>query len=81
MPFPIPDYVPLRKWSGGHRMTMYAWAKPRTLPTLPQPETCYFDTDTDARVLAHCNWQPRRADMFRTRAIQGQGPAGDVEGK
>ena len=41
-------------------MTVYAWARSRPLPTLPEAEACYFDTDTHARVLAHCNWQPRR---------------------
>jgi len=41
-------------------MTVYAWARPRPLPDLPPPEACYFDTDADARVLAHCNWQPDR---------------------
>jgi predicted alpha/beta-fold hydrolase len=41
-------------------MTVYAWARSRPLPTLPEAEACYFDTDTHARVLAHCNWQPQR---------------------
>ena len=41
-------------------MTVYAWARQRGLPSLPAAEACYFDTDTDARVLAHCNWQPVR---------------------
>ena len=58
--FDLPDYVPSRRWRGGHRMTVYAWARSRPLPRLPEPEACYFDTDTDARVLAHCNWQPQR---------------------
>lgn len=55
---PFPDYVPLRRWSGGHRMTVYAWARPRQFPELPEPEARYFDTEPGARVLAHCNWQP-----------------------
>jgi uncharacterized protein len=41
-------------------MTVYAWARTRALPHLPEPEACFFDTDTHARVLAHCNWQPDR---------------------
>ncbi len=41
-------------------MTVYAWARTRALPTLPEAEPCFFDTDTHARVLAHCNWQPHR---------------------
>jgi predicted alpha/beta-fold hydrolase len=58
--FDLPHYVPSRRWRGGHLMTVYAWARARHLPRLPEPEACYFDTDTDARVLAHCNWQPQR---------------------
>lgn len=57
---PFGEYVPSRRWSGGHRMTVYAWARPRALPSLPPAEACYFDTASDARVLAHCNWQPAR---------------------
>jgi len=41
-------------------MTLYAWARARALSTLPSAEVQYFDTADDARVLAHCNWQPRR---------------------
>jgi predicted alpha/beta-fold hydrolase len=59
-PLPFPDFVPSRAWSGGHRMTLYAWARSRPLPSLPEAEATYFDTAEDARVLAHCNWQPDR---------------------
>ena len=41
-------------------MTLYAWARRRDLPTLPAPEPRYFDVAADARVLAHCHWQPGR---------------------
>ena len=41
-------------------MTVYAWAKARALPTLPQPDERLFDVAPDSRVLAHCNWQPDR---------------------
>ncbi|HTV02804.1 MAG TPA: alpha/beta fold hydrolase, partial [Luteitalea sp.] len=58
---PFSDYIPSRAWSGGHRMTVYAWARRRPLPGLPAAEAVYFDTADDARVLAHCNWQPNRA--------------------
>ncbi len=60
MTLPFAPYVPARRWRGGHRMTVYAWARRRHLPRLPEPEACYFDTADDARVLAHCNWQPDR---------------------
>ncbi len=59
-PLPFSGYVPSRRWGGGHRMTVYAWARPRALPALPPAEACFFDTASDARVLAHCNWQPAR---------------------
>ena len=41
-------------------MTLYAWARKRPLPTLPAAEPRYFEVAADARVLAHCNWQPDR---------------------
>ncbi len=41
-------------------MTMYAWARRRAFPSLAAPEPRYFDVAPDARVLAHCNWQPER---------------------
>jgi predicted alpha/beta-fold hydrolase len=41
-------------------MTLYAWARGRTFPGLPAPETRLFDVAADARVLAHCHWQPDR---------------------
>lgn len=39
-------------------MTLYAWARTRHFPNLPPPVTRYFDVAADARVLAHCHWQP-----------------------
>jgi uncharacterized protein len=39
-------------------MTVYAWARPRRFPELPAPVARYFDVASDARVLAHCHWQP-----------------------
>lgn len=41
-------------------MTLYAWARKRTFPSLAASEPRYFDVAPDARVLAHCNWQPDR---------------------
>ena len=41
-------------------MTLYAWARKRKLTTLPAAEERFFDVAADARVLAHCNWQPGR---------------------
>jgi predicted alpha/beta-fold hydrolase len=50
------EYRPL--FTGGHLLTLYAWAKPRRFPSLPPPVERYFDVAADARVLAHCHWQP-----------------------
>jgi uncharacterized protein len=40
-------------------MTLYGWGNPRYFPRLPAPTLRYFDVAADARVLAHCHWQPR----------------------
>ena len=56
---PLP-YRPL--FAGGHSQTLYAWARARRLPSLPDPEARYFDVAGDARVLAHCHWQQRPQD-------------------
>jgi predicted alpha/beta-fold hydrolase len=50
------DYRP--RFTGGHWQTLFAWARRRELPQLPEPVARYFDTAADARVLAHCHWQP-----------------------
>ncbi|OFW16165.1 MAG: hypothetical protein A3F70_02605 [Acidobacteria bacterium RIFCSPLOWO2_12_FULL_67_14] len=57
----VPAYAPSPfrpLFTGGHRQTLYAWARPRTFPRLPAPLPRYFDVSADARVLAHCHWQP-----------------------
>lgn len=54
MTFHSSEYRPL--FAGGHLQTLYAWAKPRRFPRLPQPVERYFDVAEDARVLAHCHW-------------------------
>ena len=53
--------VPFRpRFAGGHTQTLFAWARRRQFPTLPEPEARYIDVATDARVLAHCHFQPDR---------------------
>lgn len=42
-------------------MTVYAWARTRRFPDLPPPVERLFDVAPDARVLAHCHWQPEPA--------------------
>ena len=52
-------FIP-RPWlSNGHLMTIFAWARQRTFPRLPQPEARYFDVEPGTRVLSHCFWQAR----------------------
>lgn len=52
-------------------MTLYAWARRRALATLPVPESRYFDVAADARVLAHCHWQPGRTAAPTLVALHG----------
>lgn len=52
-------------------MTLYAWARKRALPSLPTAESRYFDVADDARVLAHCNWQPGRTTAPTLLALHG----------
>ena len=52
-------------------MTLYAWARKRALPTLPNAESRFFDVADDARVLARCNWQPSRTDAPTLLALHG----------
>jgi len=47
------------RFTGGHKQTLYAWARRRTFPHLPAPVPRVFDVAPDARVLAHCHWQDR----------------------
>lgn len=42
-------------------MTVFAWARRRWFPHLPQPEERFFRVTPDTQVLAHCYWQSDRA--------------------
>lgn len=53
-------FVPRPSLRGGHKMTLYSWGNPRYFPTLPPPTPRYFDVEPEARVMAHCHWQPER---------------------
>lgn len=65
------EYAPRRRWTGGHRMTLYAWARNRRFPHLPAPDVRYFDVAEDARVLAHCHWQPDRTTRPTVLLLHG----------
>jgi predicted alpha/beta-fold hydrolase len=60
MSFTPSEYRPL--FAGGHCQTLYAWARGRQFRNLPTPVPRYFDVAADARVLAHCHWQPNPDD-------------------
>ncbi|MCX6543040.1 MAG: alpha/beta fold hydrolase [Acidobacteria bacterium] len=51
------DFDPPRWLRGGHRMTLYAWARDRHFPDLPPAVPRLFDVEPRTRVLAHCHWQ------------------------
>ena len=48
--FQVSEYNP--RFTGGHTQTLFAWARRRTFPRLPEPTARYFDVAADARVLA-----------------------------
>ncbi|MEQ1759162.1 MAG: alpha/beta fold hydrolase [Vicinamibacterales bacterium] len=52
-------YTP--RFTGGHKQTLWAWARPRQFPDLPGPEARLFDVAPDARVLAECHWHGDRS--------------------
>jgi predicted alpha/beta-fold hydrolase len=55
---PADAFVPRPALRSGQMMTLYSWGNPRYFPRLPPPTVRYFDVEPDARVLAHCHWQP-----------------------
>jgi predicted alpha/beta-fold hydrolase len=67
----IEQYEPLPRWAGGHKMTLYAWARRRAFPDFPAAEERYFDVAPDARVLAHCHWQTDRRSRLTLIALHG----------
>jgi predicted alpha/beta-fold hydrolase len=79
----FPDYLPSRRWRGGHRMTVYAWARRREFPRLPEPEARYFDVAPATRVLAECYWQrerDRRPSILALHGLEGSSRAHYMRG-
>ena len=68
---PETAFTPRRSLRNGHIMTVFAWARPRRFPRLPEPEVRYFDTEPETRVLAHCYWQADRARYPLLLALHG----------
>jgi predicted alpha/beta-fold hydrolase len=67
----MPDYEPLPRWAGSHRMTLYAWARPRQFPGLPAPDSREFVVAPDTRVLAQCHWQSDRTSRLTILLLHG----------
>jgi predicted alpha/beta-fold hydrolase len=65
------SFTPRRWLGGGHRMTVFTWARPRQFLRLPTPEERYFDVAPKTRVLAHCHWQRDRAKGPLLLALHG----------
>lgn len=77
------DFAPARRVAGGHRMTLFTWARPRAFPRLPPPVPRYFDVAPDARVLAHCCWRSdsrRRPTLLALHGLEGSSSAHYMRG-
>jgi hypothetical protein len=69
-------YRPL--FTGGHRQTLYTWARRRRFPALPPPVPRFFDVAPEARVLAHCHWHVRpheRPTLVLLHGLEGSSHA------
>jgi predicted alpha/beta-fold hydrolase len=81
MGFQASEYRP--RFTSGHVQTLYAWARRRTFPRLPDPDTRYFDVADEARVLAHCHWHPRRTEhptLLLLHGLEGSSQAHYIRG-
>ena len=68
---PPPPFAPRRGLTNGHVMTVVAWAARRPFPRLPPPEARLVRVSPDTEVLAHCYWQPARAEHPTLLALHG----------
>jgi predicted alpha/beta-fold hydrolase len=64
-------FVPRRWLANGHAMTVFAWARRRAFPQLPDPEARLIRVSDDTQVLAHCYWQADRASRGTLLALHG----------
>jgi hypothetical protein len=77
------SFVPLPRWAGGHRMTLYCWARRRSFPRLPPPVPRWFDVAAQARVLAHCHWHThpgKRPTLLALHGLEGSSSSHYVRG-
>ena len=65
------------RFTGGHKQTLFAWARPRHFPDLPAPEERFFDVAADARVLAHWHRHPDepRRTLILLHGLEGSSMA------
>ena len=79
-----PDpYVAPPALRNGHGMTLYAWARPRRFPRLPQPSVRLFEVAPKTRVLAKCHWQPQprhRPTLLLLHGLEGSADAHYMRG-
>lgn len=64
-------------------MTIFAWARRRSLPGLPAAVPRLFDIDQDTRVLGHCHWQamPKtRPTLVTLHGLEGSSDAHYMRG-
>ena len=64
-------------------MTLFTWAHVRHFPSLPEPVPRYFDVAPDARVMAHCYWQPsprHHATLIGLHGLEGSSQAHYMRG-
>ena len=76
-------YVPRWRRGGGHWMTIYCWGKRRSFPGLPAPDERLFEVTAETKVLAHCHWQPRRAEhpaLILLHGLEGSSAAHYMRG-
>ena len=52
-------------------MTVFAWARTRAFPELPEPEARVIRVSPDTQVMARCFWQPSRARVPTLLALHG----------
>jgi uncharacterized protein len=64
-------FVPHRRLVNGHAMTLWAWARRRAFPQLPEAESRLFQVAPEARVLAHCHWHRDRSAHPTLLALHG----------
>jgi len=72
------SFVPRRGLESGHRMTLFGWGNPRYFPRLPAPTIRFFDVEPNARVLAHCHWQPRPWEHCTLITLHGLNGSSDA---